>query len=139
MIEVKAKEDARTQLAENQIALAKASSLVSLVVTQVYHQKPKISSPPDIQKANLGSIFNKGLDKLANTSEDLGIVDPIATAAYTTEDLNSDGDTGRLIVEDALFVSESIGMDFRKKQHVILQNFSRKYKNIIMQNNTQKP
>ena len=54
---------------------------------------------------------NIGLD---NQSEDTAITGQVATGAYTPKDLDSDSDTGRLIVADAIFVTELVEIDFNK-------------------------
>ena len=117
----------------NQPLKRNSTSPISLVVTQGHHQKTKISSPPFIQKLNLESTFYKAFVKLVDASEDLGHFNPIATGAYTGNDLHSDRDTGQLIVKNILCVTESIGIDFRNKatrySWVILQKV--KDKNLL--------
>ena len=90
------------------------TSSVPLVVTQGGHQKAKINKLPSIQK-QLSATFELaiGLEERSEDEEAAGIV---KEGAYTPKDLerDRDSDTGRSIMDDAIFVTESIEMDFSK-------------------------
>ena len=102
------------------------SSLVSSAVTQGKHQKAKISNPSSIQK-KLNSTFELAIG-LEDWLEDTEVSGIVAKRAYMPKDNKNNSNTGRLIVDDATFVTELVEMDFRKDTQQNLAYFSRKSK-----------
>ena len=88
------------------------NSSVTSAVTQGEHNKPKIDGPPDIKK-KLSPNFTTTI-RLEEQSEGDVTVGSVTTGEYKPKDLERCSNSGRSIVNDAKFVTESVDMDFSK-------------------------
>ena len=92
---------------------ASPTSSTSSAVTQGGHQKVKINEPRSIQK-KLSDEFDAAID-LVDQEEDEEVTGIVTKGAYISKVFDSDSYTGRSIVADAKFVTESVEIDFSKE------------------------
>ena len=83
---------------------------VSSVDTQEEGQKSNLVGPPKISK-KLETDFEAAIGDIVQEKH-TGLD---TTGAYTPNNVDSDNKTGRYIVADAKFVTESVGMNFSKE------------------------
>ena len=124
----KKKEDERTQAAEKVKAMQKqavsprtrqgkrgttsSNSSVTSTATQGGHNKSKLAGPPDIKK-NLNPNFKTAIGLEGQFEGDV-TVGTITKGVYQPKDLERGSDSGRSIIDDAKFATESVDMDFSK-------------------------
>ena len=91
---------------------ASTTSSVTSAATQGERHRAKITDPPILEK-KIGEDFETAIG-LEGQREGEVSVGSGTKVPYTPNDLEPNNDTGRSIVDDAKFVTESVDMDFSK-------------------------